>query len=147
MADPRVQQARVAIEAMRERLRIRRLPDRVAPYAIADSDVEIVVEAGQALVDRVAALETALRFVRPEFAQADNVESWHWGHVKRGEPYAEDCGLCIIDAALAGSGTEPAQEQPTAPCYVCGHPVAEGEGWRRDSKTWCPDHRPVWSHD
>ena len=40
-----------------------------------------------------------------------------------------------------------AQEPPAAPCYVCGHPVAEGEGWRRDSKTWCPDHRPVWSHD
>ena len=110
-------------------------------------DGRLMAEDALYLADRVAALETALRPFQ-EFA-SHAVETWEdgtgsWlnrmGHERICDWFGPTDFAHV--AALAGSGTEPPQEQPTAPCYVCGHPVAEGEGWRRDSKTWCP-----WHHD
>ena len=124
VADPRVQQARERAEGDADYLPGRDIDFLLRAARVAkplrdsvdrlDRHIAVTRDDVLYLADRVAALETALRFVRPEFAQADNVESWHWGHVKRGEPYAEDCGLCIIDAALVGSGTEPAPAEGSA---------------------------------
>ena len=33
----------------------------------------------------------------------------------------------------------------TGKCYVCGTVVPYDQGWHRDGKAWCSEHRPVWS--
>lgn len=168
MADVRTQQARELATLRLEKLRegCPTLTDRVAEDVLYLADLVAVLETAlryELWVNHgcgFAALygddgEMSCGRCGWDFKRSDVLDTIEYvkgARLKRAAALAaaqESPAVKLADTIRTGthSGYWPPQEPPAAPCYVCGHPVAEGEGWRRDSKTWCPDHRPVWSHD
>jgi hypothetical protein len=63
---------------------------------------------------------------------------------------AEDMGWVEPEEMGRGAGDSMMQDAfvraLTDPCYICACPVPLNQGWRREGRAWCLDHRPVWSH-
>ena len=94
---------------MRERLKIRRSPDSW-PMPLTDKDVDIVVSAGEALADRVAALETALRKIQDVYGTPDCT-----------------CIVCLTCRAALAGAAEPPETPVGCPYGDPGCPCPDGD--------------------